>query len=162
VNSSVEVAGRLHKGSFTHTEMTIDRNEPVLRAYDEGVEEGTRGASPGECPFREQSLRDAWLTGCVYGRTGVARPKPMPIRDAGAWSSEGGPSLRSTSAAECSLCGQLVTASEQVNDAREIEMFGAARYAWCPLCRRKVEPPWSNGYKKRWNRFVEGYRKTNR
>jgi ribosome modulation factor len=131
-------------------------NDPVLRAYDEGVEQGTRGASPGECPFREQPLRDAWLTGCVHGRTGVSRPERAPILEAGAFSGEAGPALRATSTAECSLCGQLGTQRDRLNDAREIEMFGAARYGWCALCRGKVEPPWSDGYKHRWDVFKKG------
>src|SRR4051794_37741593 len=102
-------------------------SDPVLRAYDEGVEQGSRGASPGECPFREQPMRDAWLTGCVHGLTGVVKPLRVAIRDEGAWSGEG-PSVRPTSSTECSLCGQLGMASELLAEAREIEMFGVARY----------------------------------
>ena len=55
------------------------------------------------------------------------------------------------SSVECALCGQIGTFSDQVNDAREIEVLGAARYAWCVLCRRKVEAPWSDDYKRRWD-----------
>src|ERR1700682_2402624 len=126
-------------------------DDPLIRAYDDGVEQGSRGASPGECPFCEQPLRDAWVTGCLHGRTGAVQPERTPIRDDGAWSAEGGPSLRSTPSNECSLCGQLGTVPEQINDGREIEMFGATRYAWCLLCHRKVQPPWSDDYKRRWD-----------
>jgi ribosome modulation factor len=131
------------------------RKDPVLRAYDEGVEQGARGASPGECPFRDTPLRDAWVTGCVHGRTGVAQPEHSPIRDDGSVN-ERGPSLRSTSSVECTLCGQFGTISDRISDAREIEMFGAARYAWCILCRRKVEAPWSDDYKRQWDLLSEG------
>jgi hypothetical protein len=103
---------------------------------------------------REQPQRDAWLTGCVHGRTGVTHPEHPPIREAGAWSGDGGPSLGRTSSIECSLCGQLGITPHGLSDAREMEMFGATQYAWCPLCRRKVEPPWSADYKLRWDALI--------
>jgi ribosome modulation factor len=124
----------------------------VLRAYDDGVEQGSRGASPGDCPFQDQPQRAAWVTGCLDGRAGKARPARTPIRHDGAVS-EVGPSLRTTSSIECELCGMVSTSPEQITEVREIEMFGAARYAWCLLCHRKVEPPWSEDYKQRWDRL---------
>ena len=41
----------------------------------------------------------------------------VPVRDAGAWLSDAGPSLRSTSAIECALCGQVGTGADRINDA---------------------------------------------
>jgi len=131
------------------------RRDPILRAYDDGVEQGARDASPGECPFRDPELRLAWLTGCVHGRAGIVRPTREPIRDDGAWAPADEPSLRPTSSLECALCNQLRTTSNRINDSREIEMFGAARYAWCILCKQHVVEPWLEDYKRRWDLLHE-------
>jgi hypothetical protein len=135
----------------------IDRSDPVLRAFDAGVDHGARDGSPGECPFRDDPLRDAWIRGCVLGRSGL-RPKHSPILRGLDSGERSGPSVRSAALVVCSVCGQLASEMEQIDEAREIELFGAARYAWCPACRRKVDRPWSASYMSKWNRFIRSHR----
>ena len=134
-----------------HTRGFTDRSDPVLRAFYDGLEQGGRDASPGECPFKDELLRNAWLEGCVQGRFGM---KPARRSALDVDRSNPRPSLRAKTTLVCTVCEQIWSDSDTKNEARELERFGTVRYAWCASCRRKVDQPWSEEYRKRWDRFV--------
>jgi ribosome modulation factor len=134
-----------------HTRRFTDRSDPVQRAFEDGLEQGRRDASPGECPFKDEPLRSAWLEGCVQGRFGIK------LADRSALDvdrSNPRPSLRAKTTLVCTVCEQIWSESDARNEPREKGLFGAARYAWCASCRRKVDQPWSEEYRKRWDRFA--------
>ena len=61
-----------------------------------------------------------------------------------------GMSLRPCLAQTCTVCDQ--TRDEERATATKVEflLFGAARYAVCPMCFQEVSKPWSPDYKHKW------------
>lgn len=56
---------------------------------------------------------------------------------------------------ECSCCGQNYDHKYSVDSANSALIFGAVRYAICPVCLQEVEKPWSKSYMKKWELRVK-------
>jgi hypothetical protein len=66
------------------------------------------------------------------------------------------PGPRLTLASICAICGKPLDDARSHDDALDVALFGAARFAQCIGCERVVAPPWTPEYQQRWNnRFNE-------
>jgi hypothetical protein len=60
-------------------------------------------------------------------------------------------SHRLLTALECSACHQLMDPDRAMETTTEVALFGAKKYAWCPICHQEVqESQWTPAYKRRW------------
>jgi hypothetical protein len=57
-------------------------------------------------------------------------------------------------ALECTCCGQLYSDKDTKDALITAKIFGAKKYAICPVCLQKVDPPWNSEYRQRWIRRV--------
>lgn len=51
----------------------------------------------------------------------------------------------------CSVCGMDITRED---DSHEVALCGAVKYAVCSCCYKKVDPPYTHGYKVRYTRWI--------
>jgi len=53
----------------------------------------------------------------------------------------------------CSVCKRYMFTGAP--DCFDVNMFGAVKYAWCPICGRPVSKDrWNSAYKRRWSLFM--------
>lgn len=49
------------------------------------------------------------------------------------------------------MCDQPLDYERQRSDAMDAALFGTIRYAHCNGCGRRVQEPWNDGYRGRWD-----------
>lgn len=54
----------------------------------------------------------------------------------------------------CACCGQTVDPDRTADTGVTVALFGAVRWAVCPVCRQDVAAPWDRAYKARVTRVL--------
>ena len=62
--------------------------------------------------------------------------------------------LRLTQQMKCSCCKQPISPEKQEKQLVDISLFGARKYAVCPLCQQIVGKPWVKVYKNRVDKIL--------
>lgn len=57
----------------------------------------------------------------------------------------------------CGCCGQPIDPERVEQACTAAALFGARRYAICPVCWQEVSGPWDRGYKARWTRRMRRF-----